>query len=85
MSAGRPADRARLQRLLLKIPEISMRRGSLRFTLLAALLALEACEMGSRPPDPKLGQSDEYWNDYRETHPHAGPNADWIGSNKGHR
>jgi hypothetical protein len=65
--------------------EISMRRESLRFALLAALFALEACHSGPQSPDPKLGQSYEYWNDYRETHPYAGPNGDWVGSNKGHR
>jgi hypothetical protein len=62
-----------------------MRRESLRFAHRAAPFTLEACHSGPRSPDPKPGQSYEYGNDYQETHPYAGPNGDWVGSNKGHR
>jgi hypothetical protein len=46
------------------------RRESLRIAFLACLLALGACATDSRPPDSRLGQTHEYWDDYSVIHPY---------------
>jgi len=63
-----------------------MQRKSLRLALMGGLLVMGACGTGSQGPDPRLGQSDEYWTEYQQIHPHSESGAgSWVGSNKGHR
>ena len=46
------------------------RRESLRIAVLACLLALGGCAIDARPPDSRLGQTHEYWDDYSVIHPY---------------
>lgn len=46
------------------------RRDWLRIALLASLFALGGCVTDGRPPDSRLGQTHEYWDDYSVIHPY---------------